>query len=42
VIHKFCPYCMATHTTTLLVFLVSLVGYLKSRRSSQSTSSSAL
>ncbi|HVF10914.1 MAG TPA: vitamin K epoxide reductase family protein [Abditibacteriaceae bacterium] len=42
IIRKFCPYCMATHTTTLLIFIVSLVGYLKVRRMPQSSSSSAL
>jgi uncharacterized membrane protein len=36
VIRAFCPYCMATHTTTLLVFIVSLIGYLKTRRQSKS------
>jgi uncharacterized membrane protein len=42
VIRAFCPYCMATHTTTLLVFIVSLAGYLKARRGDQSSSSSTL
>ena len=39
VIRAFCPYCMATHTTTLLIFIASLVGYLKARHASQSSSS---
>ena len=42
VIGKFCPYCMATHATTLLVFIVSVIDYLKARRSAQSSSSSTL
>lgn len=32
VIHAACPFCLATHTTTLLIFLVSLWGYLRARR----------
>jgi uncharacterized membrane protein len=38
IIGAWCPVCMATHATTTLLFLASLMSYLKARRSETSAS----